>query len=242
MGFVGKSVARPDDPLLLTGAARFVAELNHPDFLRLGGWQSTAHVAFVRSTIAHGEIVSIDTSAAADAPGVVAVVTSSDHSVVPHGSVFPDFYPPVYAMPILAEKRVRYVGEPIVAIVAESPAMALDATELVEVDFEVLDAVIDVNDAVLDTTKLFEPGSWARTRSTQDPSHSGSNGSLALSRTRCWGLRCRGCHQAAFLESAAGASANRGLRPGVCLGRRRALCMGCESTPTWVSRSARRCV
>lgn len=173
--YVGQSVSRPDDPLMLTGAARFVSELDDSNFVRLGGWPATAHVSFVRSPMAHAEIVTIEREAAANAAGVLAVVLASDHSVLPAGSVFPEFYPATYAMPILAERRVRYVGEPVVAVVAETAALALDAAELVEVDYEPLEAVIDVNHALTDVSKLFEPGSWARTRSDQDPTHDGTN-------------------------------------------------------------------
>ena len=162
--YVGQSVFRPEDPELLRGERPFVADLSN-EFLRDEFGESTiAEVVFVRSPFAHARIGAVFVAEAKRAPGVLAVVSSADHDVVPAGSVIPEFYDARYAMPILAEGTVRYVGEPVVAVVAETVAQAVDASELVEVEWEPLEAVIDVNDALADTTVLFDATNRARSR------------------------------------------------------------------------------
>lgn len=161
--YVGTSVARAEDPALLRGELAYSADLTVPHKIAEG--RPTAEVVFVRSPFAHARIVSIDSHDAAAAPGVVAVLDAGDHNVRPLGSVFPAFFDARFAMPILAEGTVRYVGEPVVAIVAESRAEALDAAELVIVDWDPLDAVIDVHDALNGSTFLFTDEHRARTRS-----------------------------------------------------------------------------
>jgi aerobic carbon-monoxide dehydrogenase large subunit len=106
-------------------------------------------VEFVRSPLAHGRITEIDVSEALAMPGVLAVVTAADLSsnVTPAGMVP---MPPTLARPLLADDVVRYVGEPIVAVVAETLAQAVDATEAVIVDYDPLDAVVTVEAALAD--------------------------------------------------------------------------------------------
>jgi len=155
---IGQSVARPDDPHMLRGGARFTAEVEHPLL------EGAAHVVFVGSTIAHGHIVNVETAVAWAAAGVLAVVTAADHNVVPKGSILPAYYPPQYAMPILAENKVRHVGEPVAAVVATSHAQAVDAAELVEIDYEPLPAVMDLEYAQSDQVLLFTAEDAARTQ------------------------------------------------------------------------------
>jgi len=161
--YVGTSVARVEDPGLLRGESRFTADLQLPESLARG--RSMAEVVFVRSPFAHARVVSIETSAAEQAPGVAAVLTADDHNVRPYGAVFPEFFDARYAMPILAEGTVRFVGEPVVAVVADTRAQAIDAAELVIIEWEPLDAVIDVNEALSGPTFLFTEAHRARTRS-----------------------------------------------------------------------------
>lgn len=169
--WIGQSVARPEDDGLLRGDAKFIAEFDD----RL--LADCLVVVFVRSTVAHGHLISIDADEARRAPGVHAVVTAFDHDVIPAGSVSPDWYPPMFAMPLLAEKKVRYVGEPVAAVVAQSTAFAVDAAELVTVDIDPLPAVIDVNDAMRDHVLLFteadasrvQDGAIAHGRATELP-------------------------------------------------------------------------
>ena len=174
--WIGRSVARREDVDLLQGRRRYVADLRLPE----AEWGPTAHVQFVRSHEAHGRIVSIDTADARTRPGVIAVITAADHDVVPHGSIQPEYYSPRFAMPILAEHVVRFVGEPVAAVVAETPAQAIDAAEQVVVDIEPLPAVVVVADAGRDDVVLFSDGSRARCRDTEtDP---GPETKLAITR------------------------------------------------------------
>src|SRR6476469_3031502 len=106
---LGTRVLRTEDPELLLGDAKYVGDLDlGPDVL---------HLVFVRSEMAHAEITGVDTSAAQAAPGVVAVWTADDLGLAPFQSmatVHADF-----ARPPLATGRVRFVGEAIVAVLAE---------------------------------------------------------------------------------------------------------------------------
>lgn len=139
---LGTRVLRTEDPELLTGAVRYVADLHLADpqltDLHLAG---ALHLVLVRSEMAHATITAIDTADAAAAPGVVMVLTAADLDLpTQHGmaKVHDDF-----GRPVLATGVVRYVGEPIVAIVAESDTRARDAAQLVVVDLDPLEAVID---------------------------------------------------------------------------------------------------
>lgn len=137
---------RVEDRHLLTGDTTFVANLDLPGCL---------HAHFVTSIEAHALITNIDVSAARSAPGVVDVLTGRDHDlgVVPGN---PPDYPEGTARPILATERVRFVGEPLVAIVAETLAQAVDAAELVVVDYSPLPAVVGFDAAIAGDTLLFE--------------------------------------------------------------------------------------
>jgi carbon-monoxide dehydrogenase large subunit len=144
MSILGHEVQRVEDPRFLTGQATYVANL-HPAGL--------AHVEFVRSPLAHGRLTELDVSEALVMPGVLAVVTAADlvSNVCPAGMAP---MPPTLGRPILAADVVRFVGEPIVAIVAETLAQAVDATEVVVVEFDPLDPVVDVADALSDTVLI----------------------------------------------------------------------------------------
>jgi carbon-monoxide dehydrogenase large subunit len=140
MSILGHEVQRVEDPRFLTGRATYVGNL-HRDAM--------AHVEFVRSPLAHGLITEVDVDEARTMPGVLDVVTGADIDVnlTPAGLVP---MPPTLMRPLLATDRVRFVGEPVVAVVAETLAQAVDATEAVVVDYEPLDAVVDPFDALAD--------------------------------------------------------------------------------------------
>ncbi|MEQ9642943.1 MAG: xanthine dehydrogenase family protein molybdopterin-binding subunit [Alphaproteobacteria bacterium] len=144
MGLVGQSVPRLEDRRLLTGEGRYTADTAPAD---------AAHAVFVRSPYAHAEIVGIDVAAANAAPGVLAVLTGADAEAAGLGKItcprkLPDhsFVDP--KRPILAQGRVRFIGDPVVMVVAESEAQAGDAAALVEVDYDPLPSVTDTAGAL----------------------------------------------------------------------------------------------
>lgn len=142
----GTAVTRTEDHHLLVGDTRFVADVP------LAG---ALHVAYVTSTVAHARIT-VDVEAALHAPGVVDVLTAADHGVAPLKPMVASA-PEVMVRPLLADGVVRFVGEPIVAIAAESPAQAADAVALVEVDYDPLPAVVRPEDASADGAPLLFP-------------------------------------------------------------------------------------
>lgn len=151
MRSTGSSPLRSEDPALLTGQARFVADLSG------GPLDNAAHVAFVRSPYASASITGIDSAEALDAPGVLAVVDGRD---IPHLRLGAYSYTsdPSAAQPILPTSEVRFAGQPVVAVVAESAAEAADAAEFVVVDFETTTATFDLDEGlaqtVLEDTRL----------------------------------------------------------------------------------------
>ena len=134
--FLGNAVRRREDPDLLAGASRYVGDMTPP---------GTVHVAFVRSVMAHAEILGVDAEAAAAAPGVLGVFTGEDLRIEPQLAFI--LLPPTLKRPVLADKA-RYVGDPIAVVVAETRAAAVDAAELVEVDYEPLEAIVDPFEAL----------------------------------------------------------------------------------------------
>jgi aerobic carbon-monoxide dehydrogenase large subunit len=142
----GQSVARTEDPRLLTGRGNYVNDVN---------LYRQAHGYVLRSPYAHAKILSMDTSAAEAAPGVLAVLTGTDiradglgttHVTQDHKRADGS---PLYSVPHpgLVDDRVRYVGDYIAFIVAETIAQAKDAAELVEIDFEPLQSITDTASA-----------------------------------------------------------------------------------------------
>ncbi|MEU4999909.1 xanthine dehydrogenase family protein molybdopterin-binding subunit [Streptomyces sp. NPDC021622] len=131
---VGRSVARREDPRLLTGRGRFVDDIALPGML---------HAQFVRSTVAHGEITSVDLTAVREVPGVVAAFTADDLDLTDItaqlGRPLTEFVPT--AMPVLARDRVRYVGEPVAIVVARDAYAAEDGLEAAKVAYAVLPPV-----------------------------------------------------------------------------------------------------
>jgi aerobic carbon-monoxide dehydrogenase large subunit len=141
----GARVRRVEDPRLLRGEAPYTDDLKPAGALQ---------AVFVRSDWAHARIRSIDTSEAASAAGVVGVFTAADLGLgnMAHGNV-----PEQMARPVLATDRVRFAGEPVAVIVAESRALGVDASELVLVDYDPLDVVVDPEGALGDgAPRLFD--------------------------------------------------------------------------------------
>ena len=139
---LGRSVRRVEDEHLLTGRSTFVANLDLEGVL-------CAH--YVTSIHAHARIDGVDTAEAAAQPGVVTVVTAVD---LDFGS-----YPGLgesTPRTVLAADKVRYVGEPVAVVVAETVEQAADAAELVVVDYEPLPPVVDPRDAVTNPSHLFD--------------------------------------------------------------------------------------
>src|SRR6185369_4924388 len=138
--YVGQRIKRTEDPRLIKGLAHYVDDVRLPD---------TLHVAFVRSIYAHARITGIDTTEAAQAPGVVAVYTGKDIATavgpVPCAAALPDLNVPDYR--VLATGKALFVGHPIAAVVATDKYAARDAVDYVEVDYEDLPAVVDVEAA-----------------------------------------------------------------------------------------------
>jgi carbon-monoxide dehydrogenase large subunit len=138
--WVGKRFKRKEDPRLVRGISHYTDDIKLP---RL------AHCVFVRSPHAHARITSINTEAARSHPGVLTVVTSSDLEglgMIPCAMQMPDLKVPPH--PALAKGRVRYVGEPVAAVVAEDPYTARDAAEMVAVDYEPVPVVLDMEKAL----------------------------------------------------------------------------------------------
>ncbi len=160
--YFGKRIKRNEDPRLLTGQALFVDDVDLPDM---------GHVAFVRSPHAHARILSIDTSAAVEMDGVVAVYTAvslGDHWQPGPLLVSP---PPIDGILFnqrtqvpLAKDKVRYAGEPVVMVVAASRYVAEDAVDQIWVDYAPLTAVVDLEQAIREDAPLvhddvaFAPG------------------------------------------------------------------------------------
>jgi len=137
---VGQPVTRVDAREKVTGAAVYGVDVQLPGML---------HGAVFRSRHPHARIIAIDTAAAADSPGVEAVVTGRDFPYV-FGSAIKD-------QPFLAIDRVRYIGEPVVAIAARTEAEAQEAADLVRVDYEELPAVLEALEALRDDAPLVHP-------------------------------------------------------------------------------------
>ena len=143
---IGQSVTRFEDPRLLRGGGRFVNDVNVP---------GQAHAVLLRSQHAHAVIRSVDAAVARAAPGVLAVYLGEDYAAAALGTTAmtikrsrPDGAP-MFARPhpILALDRVRYVGDPVAMVVAETLAQAKDAAELIEIDYEPLPSITSTADA-----------------------------------------------------------------------------------------------
>ena len=143
---IGQGVSRFEDPRLVRGDGRYTDDIKLPGL---------AHGVVLRSPHAHAKIKSIDTAAAKSAPGVLAVLTSADIKAAGYGDLpvpgglkrrdGSPMYRPRY--PILVEDRVRWIGDSVAFVVAETVAQALDAAEMITVDYEELPAVTSTAEA-----------------------------------------------------------------------------------------------
>jgi carbon-monoxide dehydrogenase large subunit len=142
----GSVVHRTEDPRFLAGRGRYVENIPIDGALR---------AVFVRSIMAHARLGSVDATVARSMPGVIAVLTSADVDVPPQppsGNVSGPFH-----RPILPFDAVRFVGEPIACVLAETLAEAIDAAETVDVEYQPLDAVTDARLAAEDGAPLLFP-------------------------------------------------------------------------------------
>ena len=161
---LGTQVRRVEDPDLVTGHSTYV------DNLQVEG---KAHAVFVRSPFAHARITGIDTSEAEQAPGVLGVFTAESLGSQP----VPLFWEvnPLAPRPALATDKARYVGDPVALVVAETRAQAVDAAELVDVDYDDLPVVADMEAALAEGAPLqFEEigsniAAHVRARDDSDP-------------------------------------------------------------------------
>jgi carbon-monoxide dehydrogenase large subunit len=144
---LGNEVLRLEDPTLLTGDGKYVGDLVETGML---------NVAFVRSQVAHGTIVSVDTTAAESMPGVVAIYHAGNDLGMPTFQGFP-MMPPTLNRPIFAADRVRFVGDIVAAVVAESAELALDAAQEVIVDIDLLPTIINPIDGLAPDAPLLFP-------------------------------------------------------------------------------------
>jgi carbon-monoxide dehydrogenase large subunit len=141
--YVGQAVLRKEDPRLLTGRGRYTDDVTLPNML---------HAHFVRSDVARAKF-RVDVSPARDAEGVVAVFTGEDLNGEVAGTMYPsmfvgaeDFMSPMYP---LAVGDVRFVGDPIALVIAESRYLAEDAAELIEIDYDdIVDPILDYDTAL----------------------------------------------------------------------------------------------
>jgi carbon-monoxide dehydrogenase large subunit len=149
--YIGRTVPRPNAPRLVEGRGQYVDDVVLPRMV---------HVAFFRSPYAHASIGAIDVSAALAAPGVIRVFTGRDIAEIctPWVAVLAHLKglksAPQHA---LAVERATWVGEPVVAVVADSRAAAEDGVALIEVDFHALPVVADMETALLPETPLIHP-------------------------------------------------------------------------------------
>jgi carbon-monoxide dehydrogenase large subunit len=156
--FIGRPLRRLEDARLVSGGGQYTDDIHVAD---------EAFAAFVRSPHAHAKVLRIGTRAAREQPGVLAVLTAVEYAAdgggpIPHGALPTDAVDPRqpafrYAgeqrpfeqpQPPFATDRVRYVGEPLAVVIAEMAALARDAADLVDVEYEVLPAAADLSEAL----------------------------------------------------------------------------------------------
>ena len=150
---IGSPVERVEDFRFLRGRGQFVDDVPHNGAL---------HAVILRSSIAHGRIRSIDVAAALKRPGVHAVLTAADIGDVPVIAMRQELLPEYahFQQPVIAHQKVRYVGEPVAVVVADSAALAEDALDAIALDIEALPAVADRASSRANASVLFDkPGS-----------------------------------------------------------------------------------
>ena len=150
---IGQTATRYEDDRLLSGEGRYVEDVYI---------EGQCYAAFVRSPHAHAKITSIDTADASSLPGVLAIYTVADLKAEGIGDI-PCMAPAsnkdgsnciMPPRPALAEDRVRYVGDAVAVVIAENRSQALDAVEAVWIDYDLLPAVVETNQAMADNANL----------------------------------------------------------------------------------------
>ncbi len=147
---IGSPIERVEDARMLRGRGQYVADVNFEDQL---------HAVILRSSIAHGRILSVDTQDAIAMPGVHCVITAGDlGDAVP---VIPLRLQPLaelepFRQPMLANGKVRYVGEPMAVVVADTPQQAEDALDFIHFEIEPLPAIIDRETAESGVARVFD--------------------------------------------------------------------------------------
>jgi carbon-monoxide dehydrogenase large subunit len=144
---LGNRVLRKEDPKFLTTGGVYVDDMLDEPLL-----VGSVHVTYVRSSVAHAIINSIDTSDAAQMPGVLAVLTGADLGLQP----VPSSFNPMATRTLLAMDKVRYVGEPVAAIVSETREQGEDASEMVIVDYDFLEPLIDLEQSMASSNLIYE--------------------------------------------------------------------------------------
>ena len=144
--WVGQALPRKEENRLLRGRGKFADDIKLREML---------YLKFVRSPYAHAKILSVDVSSAEALAGVICALTGAEIAAQtqPFIEIGPDPFARIKDYP-LAVSKVRYQGEPVVAIVAESPSLADDAAELVQIEYEALDPVVDAEEALTDKSIL----------------------------------------------------------------------------------------
>lgn len=144
MSILGTRVVRVEDPRFLTGGGTYIANLDLPNAL---------HLTFVRSSVAHGTILSVDAEEARSMPGVVAVWTAADIDLEPappaHG-----FMNKAIRFPFVASDTARFVGDIVAVVVSSDKTSGIDAAETVIVDFDFLPVVLDLEESFKGDTLL----------------------------------------------------------------------------------------
>ena len=160
MSQIGAALPRKEDDRLLRGEARYIADMVFPDLL---------HAVLVRSPFPRARIKSIDRSEALDAEGVIAVMTAADlrgvepaitrqfYSLTPAFVDRHEVYLGPYREPVLSGNAVTSVGEPVAMLIATDRDTAEDAADLVDVDYEILDPIVDPLEATKSGAKLVQP-------------------------------------------------------------------------------------
>ncbi|MCU1395172.1 MAG: putative oxidoreductase molybdopterin-binding subunit [Ilumatobacteraceae bacterium] len=143
---LGNRVLRKEDPKFLTVGGTYVDDMVEP---LLAG---AVHVTYVRSQVAHGTIVEIDTSEALELPGVIAVYTAADLGL----QQAPATFNPMVSRTLLATEKVRYVGECVAVVISETRAQGEDAANAVILDIDPLEALVDVEAAMASTSLIYE--------------------------------------------------------------------------------------
>ncbi|MDT7576601.1 MAG: aerobic carbon-monoxide dehydrogenase large subunit [Pseudonocardiales bacterium] len=171
---VGKARVRKEDARLITGRSRYTDAITPP---------GTLHLHVVRSPVAHATITGIDSSAAKQAPGVIGVYTAADLGVEGVGlpcawPITPDMKSP--QRPLLATTTVHFAGEGVAIVVARSAAEARDAADLVEVDYDALEPVLDMEEALKEGATLVHPDLGTNENATWvfDSGAAGTGGSV----------------------------------------------------------------